>query len=233
MSGPGGEGPVPPVAEQRLNQLLTLILEAGAAAVGFDGATATVRHGGDTGTVAATSPGLVALDAAQYAEASGPCLEALEQDEAVVWTASDDDERWRAFQEAAEELGIATSLSVPLPIDETVEIAASLNLYASQREQVTAEQLELATQFAFQLATALQMVGTAKGTADIARRAAQAIRSRAVIEQAKGVLMARRGISAAEAASVLAEMAGAEETTLREMADRMVNSGGAAPPLAE
>jgi GAF domain-containing protein len=206
-----------------LSQLLTLILDAAVEAVGFDGATATVRQGEDSGTVASTSARLVALDSAQYAEGDGPCLEALERDQAVKWTAADDDDRWRAFQEAAEELGIATSLSVPLPIDETMEIAASLNLYASQREQVTSEQLELAMQFAFQLATALQLVGTAKGTAEIARRAAQAIRSRAVIEQAKGVLMARRGLSSNEAASVLAGMADARSATLREMALRIIH----------
>lgn len=161
-------------AEQRLNRLLTLILEAAADAIGFEGATATVGHGDHTGTIATTSLSMLSLDAAQYAEDAGPCLEALETDEAVTWAAEDDEARWRAFQEAAEELGIATSLSVPLPIDETTEIAGSLNLYAQTREQVTAEQLELATGFALQLATALQTIGATTSTARIARRAAHA-----------------------------------------------------------
>ena len=216
-------------SEQRLNQLLTLIMDAAVDALGFEGATTTVRQRDDSGTVAATRADLAALDAAQ---GDGPCFEALETDEAVTWSAGDEDQRWRAFQEAAEELGIATSLSVPLPIDETVEIAASLNLYASQREQVTSEQLELATQFAFQLAIALQTIGATKGTAEIARRAAQAIRSRTVIEQAKGVLIAERGISPAEAAAVLTELAAADEATLRAVALRIVDqkAAGEAPP---
>jgi hypothetical protein len=235
VTGPEGDEAIRrSVAERRLNQLLRLILDAAVDAIGFDGATTTVRRGDESATVAATRAELVALDAAQYAEGEGPCLEALEQDEAVTWTAGDDDLRWRAFQEAAEELGIATSLSVPLPIDETMEIAASLNLYAAHREQITAEQLDTAMQFAFQLATALQAIDATKSTAHIARRAAQAIRSRAVTEQAKGVLMAGGGISPAEAGALLAELADADNTTLYEAAVRIVRqtTAGDQPPTA-
>lgn len=230
----GDEGVARGAAEQRLNRLLALIVEAAAEAVGFDGGTVTVRCGDDVGTVASTDPDLLTLDGAQYTTGDGPCLDALEQDEAVTWTAADDDQRWRAFQEAAEELGIATSLSVPLPIDETMEIAASLNLYGHQQEQITTEQLNVAMQFAFQLATALHTIGTTKSTAGIARRAAQAIRSRAVIEQAKGVLMAGGGISPAAAAALLAELADAGNTTLHDAATRLVHerAAGDQPPPA-
>lgn len=234
VSGAEGEGELRGAAEQRLNRLLTLIMEAATDAIGFDGATATVKQGDDPGTVATTSAGLVALDAAQYADGDGPCLEALEQDEAVTWTAADEEARWRSFQEAAAELGIATSLSVPLPIDETMEIAGSLNLYAYQREQVTSEQLELATAFALQLATALQTIDATKSTARIARRAAHAIRSRAAIEQSKGVLIAQHGVTPAEAATLLAEMADSQNLTLRDVAAQIINRGmaGEPPPSA-
>jgi|SRR3954451_272841 GAF domain-containing protein len=218
------------LAVQRLNRLLTLILDAATDALGFDGATITVRHGDDFGTVAATSPSIVALDAAQYSDGEGPCLEALEAGDVVTWSAEDEEARWRAFQEAAEDLGIATSLSVPLPIDETIEIASSLNLYAHTRERITSEQLELATQFALQLATALQTIDTTNSTARIARRAAKAIRSQAAIEQAKGFLMAQRGITPGQASALLAEMAGAENATLRHVAGRIIDRNRAGEP---
>jgi GAF domain-containing protein len=173
---------------------------------------------------------LVALDGAQYAHGEGPCLEALEQGEAVTWTAAEEG-RWRAFQEAAEQLGIATTLSIPLPIDETMEIAGSLNLYAAERERVTSEELDLAVQFALQLAIALQMVGATASIAQTARRASQAIRSRAAIEQAKGVLIAQRGVTPIQAAALLADMAEADNATLAEVATRIINEGaGGAPP---
>jgi len=217
-----------------LNRLLAVIVEAAADAVGFDGGSLTVRSGDDVGTVAATNPDVVALDATQYAAGGGPCLDALEQDEALAWTAGDDDARWRAFQEAAEELGIATSLSLPLPIDETTEIAASLNLYAYQREQITAEQLELAMQFALQLALALQTIGQTKSTAEIARRAARAIQSRAVIEQAKGVLMGRLHCTADQAFGQLQQISDADNATVHDVALRIVHERavGEEPPPA-
>ncbi len=212
--------------EQRLNRLLTLIMDAAVEAIGFDGATMTVRVNDATGTVAATASEFVALDAAQYSDGEGPCLEAAEHGEPVTWSAADDEARWRGFQEVAEELGIATSLSMPLPIDDTMEIAASLNLYASERERVSQEQIDSALAFALQLAIALQTIDASKSTAAIARRAAQTIRSRAAIEQAKGVLMATEGLTPEQAAERLATMARDQQASARDVALRIISSRG-------
>jgi GAF domain-containing protein len=226
----GGRGDVgdPRRVERRLNQLLGLILEVAAEALRFDGATTTARHEGDVGTVGTTGQRWVALDDAQYASGEGPCLTALESGETVVWNAGDGELAWRAFQEAAAELGIATSLSVPLPIDDTVEIAASLNLYAQQRDEVTERELVVATQFAVQLAAALQMIDATKSTAQIARETARAMRSRAAIEQARGVLIAQRGVTPDQAFLLLVDMAEADETTVHAAAATVIGEATAA-----
>lgn len=213
------------VGERRLNQFLALIMESAADALGFDGATTTVRDGDDLATVATTGQRFVGLDAAQYGSGEGPCLQALEGGEAVVWNAEDDQQAWRAFQEAAAKLGIATSLSVPLPIDDTTEIAASLNLYAEQRDEVTEQQLQQANQFAAQLAAALQMIDATKATAKIARETAGAMRAAAAIEQARGVLMAQSNITPDQAFEQLVEMAQLEERTLQETAAKVIAEG--------
>jgi hypothetical protein len=221
----GREGAERHGAEQRLRRLLALIIEVAADAVGFDGATVTVRQGDHLATVAATRLDLMLLDAAQYADDEGPCLEAIAQGMSVEWTPADEDDRWRSFQEAAASLGISTSLSFPLPIDEPAEIAASLNLYASRRQQLSSEQLELATQCALQLGIVLQMITATRATADVTRRAAEAMRSRALIEQAKGVLAAQRRVSVSDASALLIEVANAENATLRDVAARIVDGG--------
>jgi len=62
----------------------------------------------------------------------------------------------------------------------------------------------------------------------------RAFETRLVIEQAKGVLMAGRGISAAEAARLLAELADADNATVHDVALRIVHERavGEEPPPA-
>ena len=85
-------------AEVRLNRLLSLILETAVAALGFDAATITARHGRELATVGATDQRMVALDDAQYDSGEGPCLAVLQaRDPIAVEDASESDDRWEHF----------------------------------------------------------------------------------------------------------------------------------------
>src|SRR3954465_11912944 len=64
-------------AEQRLNKLLSMIMESAVEAVGFDAATITARQGRDLATVQATDQRLVGLDDAQYEAGQGPGIATL------------------------------------------------------------------------------------------------------------------------------------------------------------
>jgi hypothetical protein len=209
-------------AEVRLNRLLNLILETAVEALGFSAATVTARHGGDVSTVGATDQRLIGLDDAQY-EGGGPCMAALDQSDPIfLEDAGASGERWEHFAETARHLGVKTSLSVHVPTD-SEEVAASLNLYARERLELSDRQLGLALSYGEQLVATLESVDAYKAAATLARNMAEAMRSRAVIEQAKGILMSEERIGEKQAFQRLVELSQHANVKLRDVARRLVD----------
>jgi GAF domain-containing protein len=212
----------PDAAEVRLNRLLNLILEAAVEALGFDAATVSARHGSDLATVGATDQRFIALDDAQYESGQGPCLTVLDSPDPVALDdAGELENGWDHFSRAARDLGVHSTLSMHLPID-SHELAASLNLYSKQQLQESSERIEHASHFAEQLAAAILSVDAHRSTAKLARDLAEAMRTRAVIEQAKGILMSDKRIDADEAFHQLTQLSQHTNMKLRDVARRLV-----------
>jgi hypothetical protein len=213
----------PDAAEVRLNRLLNLILESAVEALGFDAATVTTRHDSELATVAATDQRVIALDEAQYETGEGPCLAVLDSHEPIsLDDAGEIDDRWEYFSRTAAHLGVHSSLSMHLPVD-SAEVAASLNLYSRQSLELSDAQVRAAVPFAEQLAAAILSVDAHRSTARLARDMAEAMRNRAVIEQAKGMIMADKGLDADEAFTRLTRLSQHANIKLRDVAQRMVN----------
>jgi ANTAR domain/GAF domain len=213
----------PDAAEVRLNRLLNLILESAVEALGFDAATVSARHGGDVATIGATDQRYIALDDAQYETGEGPCLAVLEpRDPISLDDAGEQDDRWEHFAKTAAHLGVHSSLSMHLPVDSD-GLAASLNLYSKGRLALTDDQVARAVPFAQQLAAAILSVDAHRSTAKLARDMAEAMRSRAVIEQAKGILMADKRIDADAAFQQLTRLSQHANVKLRDAARRLVD----------
>jgi GAF domain-containing protein len=213
----------PDAAEVRLNRLLNLILESAVEALGFDAATVTARHDRDIATIGATDQRYIALDDAQYETGEGPCLAVLEPHEPIALdNAAETDDRWANFARTAEHLGIHSSLSMHLPVD-SEGLAASLNLYSKRRLALGDEQIANAMPFAEQLAAAIMSVDAYRSTAKLARGMAEAMRSRAVIEQAKGILMSDHQIDEDEAFERLTRLSQHANIKVRDVARRLVD----------
>jgi AmiR/NasT family two-component response regulator len=88
-----------------------------------------------------------------------------------------------------------------------------------------------ASSLAQQLAAAIESVEAYRSTAKLARELGEAMRSRAVIEQAKGILMAERHIGADEAFDQLAKLSQQANVKLRDVAGRLV-AERSGPPAA-
>ncbi|EXG79232.1 GAF and ANTAR domain-containing protein [Cryptosporangium arvum] len=142
----------------------------------------TVAHAGDRA---------LALDQGQYRAGYGPCLDAARSGQVVVVTDMANEKRWPAYTPSAHEQGARSSLSIPLPVQH--HTVGGLNLYATSLDAFDERAVELALAFAGYAAVALANAYRHTATAQLIEDMRAAMHSRAVIEQAKGILIARHG----------------------------------------
>lgn len=190
-----------------------------------DEASVTFTRGDDSGwTVASTGDLALALDEAQYAAGGGPCVDAASAGEALVVSDFLREQRWPRYVERARRTEGRSSLSVPIPAQAAA--LAALNLYAVEPDAFGPDDEALAEEIASFAAVA---VANTKHYEDATSRAAhlgEAMRSRAVIEQAKGVLMATTGCDAEAAFELLRTQSQTENRKLREIAAELVAQQG-------
>jgi GAF domain-containing protein len=189
---------------------------------GADMASVTVMRG-DRGETAASSEERVwAIDSDQYAAGDGPCLEAARTGEIVRVGVEEAHERWPEFARSARAAGVESYLACPLIIGE--EFAGSLNLYSEKPHGFG--ELDVALLRVYMTA-AVAAIANARRVAE-ARKLAEGLKtamdSRAVIDQARGVLMGRRGISAEQALEELSRQSQNTNVKLRVIAARVLES---------
>jgi GAF domain-containing protein len=174
-------------------------------------------------TAAHTGEMSLAADELQYAHGYGPCLDAGRGN--VVLRVDDmrTETRWPDYAARVQAEGVRSSLSVPLPYQGTS--IGALNNYSSQPAAFASpESLAAASEVAEAIAVVVFNAGTHAQLGDQARNMRLAMDSRAVIEQAKGVLMAQRHIDAEQAFDVLREASQRYNRKLRDIAHGIVRS---------
>lgn len=176
-----------------------------------------------------TDPIAVILDELQYSYHEGPCHDAAEPSGPAV---SDSpnlrlDTRWPNWGPAAADLGVGAVLAIALvPTPHPPQLSGALNVYSREpygldgtdRDQV----LLLATH------ASLAVARTAAVTQAQLREEhlRQAIDSRDVIGQAKGIIMSRRGVSADEAFDILRRTSQQLNVKLAQLAETLTTRHG-------
>ncbi|KDN24230.1 GAF and ANTAR domain-containing protein [Amycolatopsis rifamycinica] len=194
--------------------------EAVRAIPGADMASITAIRDGEPTTAASTDDRAVAIDRAQYAAGAGPCLRAAATGEIVRVPLATAGADWPEFTARAQELGVGSYLAAPLPVDERLSGALNLFGYGDHGFAETDSRL-------LQLYTTVVSFGlrTTRRYHRARQRATElevAMRSRAVIEQAKGILMAVHRISADDAMKRLVTESQHTNVKLRDVATRFV-----------
>jgi GAF domain-containing protein len=161
----------------------------------------TLMRDGKGVTAAFTGDLALALDEQQYDQGYGPCLDACDCGEVLSVPDTGTEHRWPAFVRRAVELGVHSSLSVPLPIQDAV--TGAMNLYAVTPRAFDDAARRAATTFADHAAVAVANARSYESAGTLIERMRGAARTRSVIDQAKGILIGRHGIRGEEALNVL------------------------------
>ncbi len=207
--------------EEDLGRVLQRSVDQVVSAVpGADMVSVTVLRGDKGETVASSDARVWGVDADQYAAGDGPCLEAARTGKVVRTGLAEAMERWPEFERGARAAGVASYLACPLMIDDA--FAGSLNLYSPDPHGFTDFDVALLVLYTTASCAAIANARRYTQARDVAERLRQALDSRAVIDQARGALMAQRGIGAQEALEVLARESQNTNVKLRVVAARLV-----------
>lgn len=179
-----------------------------------DGVPVTAGHDG--------APALEA-DAAQYAAGEGPCVEAARRGEPVLVPDVAAEPGWEGFTRAATAQGIRTAASVPFAPGAVPP--GAVNLYGDRPSGFDDEGVAAALVLARHAGVAVANVLRMAEAEDTNVQLRTALRSRDEIGQAKGILMATRGLDADEAFALLRRVSMHSNVKLRDVAATVARTG--------
>ncbi len=180
----------------------------------------TLLRGAEAYTATFTGEAALVLDETQYEAGYGPCMDAAGAAETLVVDDMTVETRWPEFARTAVEAGVLSSLSISLPVQDSV--VGALNVYSTKPHAFDADAAALGKAFAGYAAVAIANAHLLENASSAARQMSEAMEHRAVIEQAKGILMGGRRCTADEAFSILRDLSNASNRKLRDVAAALV-----------
>ncbi len=174
----------------------------------------TISYSGELASVA---------DELQYERGYGPCMDAARAGLTLVVEDLRTDDRWPDYARQAAKRGVLSSLSVPLPFQGAT--IGGLNNYATRPGVFGPEDVALGEEVAAFVAVAVANADAMNQAVDSAEQMRAAMASRAVIEQAKGVLMERHKVTAEAAFTLLTQASQRANLKLRAVAEELMFTG--------
>jgi GAF domain-containing protein len=182
--------------------------------------------------VVSSDPRADQVDEVQYQHDEGPCLTSLDTGEVVHVEDLVDDDRWGEYRTRALAHGVRSSLS--LPLDTGGNVIGALNIYAGTTSAFGGADRRYAEQFAAEASRALALAVRLAERTEMSAQLEEALASRAVIDQALGIVMGERRCTADEAFELLRTISQNTNVKLQDVAAGMVAavSGRSAPSAA-
>jgi len=210
--------------EQSMESVLQTVVELAKQVLPGNPETSISLLENDKATTAVSTGRLATdLDESQYGRGYGPCLHAAATGETVEISDARDEPRWPDYARSAWERGSGSSLSIPLPIGESLR--GALNMYGREPKSFDDAARSAATRFAPYAGVAVANMHAYQSARNMAQNLEVALESRAVIDQAKGVLMERYKLTAGQAFQALASVSMRSNTKVRDVAERLIHTG--------
>lgn len=203
-----------------LNQLVGLVSRQ---VPGCSGATAALWRDGEPVVRAASHPDLAELFDLEHRTAPGPWLAALTGSEPVSCLDTLEEERWPSYTATALSRGVRCSV---IMAQRSGPAAITLALFGARPRSLDPEQLPLAELL---VTFGGVVMGNASVYGDVQRTALQlqdAAEARAIVDQAKGILMHALGCTAEHALERMRGISQTRNIKVTEVAQRIIDSQG-------
>lgn len=177
----------------------------------------------DGGVVTAVSNGakVESIDILQYEAGSGPCLQAISDGVPQLVRSMLTETRWAEFVNRALYEGVQSVLAFPLRSPE--DVFGAINIYSQKEDAFSDRSVGLAEVFAGRASILLLNATRYEAATRLATQLQEALQSRAVIDQAKGVLVAKDRITPDEAFERLKSLSQRSNMKVRDLARRIVD----------
>lgn len=187
------------------------------------GAAVFLRLAGGEAHGAATHPDLAVLAALQEETGEGPCAEATRSLRTVAAPDLVTEARWPGFRVAALERGLRSCAAVPVTAE---GVTATVTLYAFRPWRLAAADAEVVRGSAARVVAELLCDGACAGAEAEAEQLRTAMVSRAVIDQARGIVMHMLDCDAQDAFGVLRVLSQRTNRKLNAVAAQLVRGRG-------
>jgi GAF domain-containing protein len=173
--------------------------------------------------VTASTDDLIEIEQAQEALQQGPCVSAWQSSQVILAEDLRGETRWPEYVPIALKSGYGAVSAIPLRnADRSI---GSLNCYSRSARAWSEEDGHVALLFADMASSYLIHASALQRSERIREQLQQALDSRVIIEQAKGVLAARHSVSVDEAYKRLRRYTRSHNAHLHDIADAIVNLG--------
>lgn len=169
-------------------------------------------------------------DQLQFQSAEGPVLHTLQQGRPALVDDTATDSQWSRFSRPAAALGIGSCYALPLPLLSEGEAVGALVLYARRPGAFGPQETARADAFAARASGTLTLALRQAACADQNDQLRSSIVSRAIIDQALGVIMATERCPQDKAFAMLRSVSQNTNVKLRDLAATIVTSVTGEPP---
>ncbi|WP_191907961.1 GAF and ANTAR domain-containing protein [Nocardioides cynanchi] len=188
----------------------------------------TMRRDGQVATAVSSDAVAMRMDEVQYLRGRGPCLAALDEGTRIEVPDMAAETRFGDYAGHALANGIHSVASLPLKLDGTT--LGALNLFATVPHAFSANDIARAEAFTAQAATALTILLRHAARATLDEELRDALATRAVIDQALGILMVSRRIGAHDAFEILRHTSQTTNRKVSTIAAELIESATGHPP---
>jgi len=209
------------LTRESVNTVVELVTALASATLpGTSGAGVSLVDEAGKRTTAASDPLVEKADLQQYQLDEGPCLSAARERAVIRIDDLESERRWPAWRKAVAGLGLRSVLSAPLIAGD--EAIGAIKVYSREIAAYDERGEHLLTLFARQAAILLANMQSLQDAQQLSAQLKEALTSRDLIGQAKGVLIAQGAAGEEAAFSMLVTASQRANVKLHDVAEQIV-----------